>query len=134
MPRVGLEPTWFFNHKILSLARIPISPPRQMFFYFTIFFSKNNLRRGRSRSQVSRSLQVGTPSDTKNLRPRLVVAERHTAAFDSRRKQSSLLTSTPKKSILDFLEAWTRIELVYKGFANHCLTTWLPRLIYSLRS
>lgn len=26
------------------------------------------------------------------------------------------------------LEAWARIELANNGFADHCLTTWLPRL------
>ena len=28
MPGAGLEPAWGFPHKILSLARLPISPPR----------------------------------------------------------------------------------------------------------
>ena len=25
------------------------------------------------------------------------------------------------------MEAWARIELAYKSFADSCLTTWLPR-------
>ena len=29
MPRVGVEPTWGCPRQILSLVRIPISPPRQ---------------------------------------------------------------------------------------------------------
>ena len=30
MPRVGIEPTRGCPHQILSLARLPISPPRQI--------------------------------------------------------------------------------------------------------
>jgi hypothetical protein len=29
--------------------------------------------------------------------------------------------------ILFYLEAWTGIEPVNSGFADHCLTAWLPR-------
>ncbi len=29
MPRVGVEPTWDCSRQILSLVRIPISPPRR---------------------------------------------------------------------------------------------------------
>ncbi len=29
MPRVGVEPTWDYSRQILSLVRIPISPPRR---------------------------------------------------------------------------------------------------------
>ncbi len=56
VPRVGLEPTRTCVPKILSLVRLPISPPR--------------------------------------------------------------------------LEAWAGIEPACRGFANRCLTTWLPGLIY----
>jgi hypothetical protein len=31
VPRAGLEPAQSFDHEILSLARIPISPPRPIF-------------------------------------------------------------------------------------------------------
>ena len=29
MPKVGIEPTWDCSRQILSLVRIPISPPRR---------------------------------------------------------------------------------------------------------
>lgn len=31
-------------------------------------------------------------------------------------------------TIMYLLEAWAGIEPAYNGFANRCLTTWLPRL------
>ena len=45
--------------------------------------------------------------------------------------KANLLAPTPR-NLKRFLEAWARIELAYRSFANFCLTTWPPRLIYSL--
>ena len=37
--------------------------------------------------------------------------------------ESDLLPALP----LNYLEAWSGIEPLNSGFADHCLTTWLPR-------
>jgi S-adenosylmethionine:tRNA ribosyltransferase-isomerase len=42
MPRVGLEPTRCYHHQILSLARLPISPPRQDCKYNKVFNMKTS--------------------------------------------------------------------------------------------
>ena len=52
---------------------------------------------------------------------------------DGRMAESVLATpslSQPDRP-LGLLEAWARIELACKGFADPCLTTWLPGHIFS---
>ena len=41
MPRVGIEPTRCCHHQILSLARLPVSPPRHSHSQFAILTDIN---------------------------------------------------------------------------------------------
>ena len=42
MPRVGVEPAWDYFRQILSLVRIPISPPRRELKIIKLFSGRVN--------------------------------------------------------------------------------------------
>ena len=115
----GVEPSTAFADNILSVARIPIPPLAQHFTgcgeighkYFLVGIRK-----------------FCDPAYRQAGPPRRRFATCCDFQFSTQAKQ--LACSHAKKSS-GFLEAWARIELAYGSFANFCLTTWLPRLVFN---
>ena len=54
MPRVGVEPTWNYFRQILSLVRIPISPPRRELKIIKLFARVVN----RLPEKIARTLNI----------------------------------------------------------------------------
>ena len=151
MPGAGLEPTSLtagdFKSPVYTIPppgqtlchlRAP-TPPRQ-----TDCFSR---RRGRSRSRVTKCSRMSTSCEHQVHHKSTSISNRYAQEIQVALDPTSLLLCNMLRlSILDarkavcvlprlkkipqrdFLEAWARIELACRGFANHCLTTWLPRL------